>query len=95
MNKKQLYTMLHNGVVNIKFEKVSDGTIREMPCTLNEGLIPVSKLPKGDSTKNQSSDTIRVFALDKSDWRSFREENLISYSDGLTSVELNHVGGIQ
>ena len=93
MNKKQLYTMLHNGVVNIKFEKVSDGTIREMSCTLNEGLIPVANRPKGDSTKNQSPDIIKVFALDKSDWRSFREENLISYSDGLTSVELKHVGG--
>ena len=91
MNRNQLKTMLHNGVVDIKFKKV-DGSIRDMKCTLNESLIPVDKMPKGNSTKTQSSDTIRIFALDAGDWRSFREENLISYTDGLTSVELNQVG---
>ncbi len=91
METQQIKTMLHNGVVRVKFKKV-DGTIREMPCTLNSGLIPPTKMPKGDGTKNQSSDIIRVFALDKGDWRSFRLDSLISYSDGLTSVELSYIG---
>ncbi len=91
METTQLQTMLHNGVVKVKFKKV-DGTLREMPCTLNEGLIPAAKMPKGNSTKNLSSDIIRVFAVDKGEWRSFRVDSIISFTDGLTSVELSYIG---
>jgi hypothetical protein len=55
--------------VEIKFAKV-DGTIREMKCTLKEGICPTVEEPK-------TSDTLcTVWATDVGNWRSFKFENI-------------------
>lgn len=61
--------------LRIAFTK-SDGTEREIHCTLYEGAIPLEKAPKG--TGRATSDaTQRVFDLEKQEWRSFKWENVI------------------
>lgn len=55
--------------VEIKFAKM-DGTIREMKCTLKEGICPIVESPK-------VSDTLcTVWATDVDSWRSFKFENV-------------------
>lgn len=52
-----------------------DGTERTMRCTRNPALIPEDKHPKNET--KESGTSIRVFDLDKNEWRSFVTENLI------------------
>ena len=55
--------------VEITFAK-ADGTIREMKCTLKEGIVPAVASPK-------TSDTLcTVWANDVTAWRSFKFENV-------------------
>lgn len=60
--------------VCITFTK-SDGTEREMRCTLVESLIPTDKAPKG-SGRTTSDAVQRVFDLDKQEWRSFKWDSV-------------------
>lgn len=67
--------LLHDSVVKdlrITFTK-SDGTDREMRCTLVESAIPADKVPKGTGREAPTT-TQRVFDLDKGEWRSFKWE---------------------
>jgi hypothetical protein len=66
--------------VEVTFTKV-DGTVRTMPCTLNEGLIPPAPAPdltKPPRVKKHNPAVMSVFCTDKGEWRSFRLENVIS-----------------
>ena len=81
-------SLLQQQPITISFVK-ADGALREMMCTLNYDLIPKTKLP---GSGNQASvdgivresklrkladeHTMRVFDLDKQEWRSFRFERL-------------------
>ncbi len=59
---------MHNSV-EVTFKK-TDGTIREMKCTLKEGIIPVVENPK-------TSDTLcTVWDTEVNAWRSFKFENI-------------------
>jgi len=69
--------------VEVTFTKV-DGTVRTMPCTLNEALLPVvvQITPTADTpparVKKFNPAVMSVFCTDKQEWRSFRVENVIS-----------------
>lgn len=80
-DREQMAETLREGVVDLSFEKVKDGTIREMRATLKQGLIPEDKMPKGGSVdQNVGGDTtLRVFDLDLNEWRSFRIDKVISF----------------
>jgi len=82
--------LLQKTAARIDFVK-SDGTVRQMRCTLDHDQIPVStakpiKSPASttvaesvESTKPRkppSDDTLRVYDLDKQEWRSFRFDRL-------------------
>jgi predicted DNA-binding transcriptional regulator YafY len=55
--------------VEVTFKK-ADGELREMKCTLKEGICPTIENPK-------LSDTLcTVWALDVNAWRSFKFENI-------------------
>lgn len=77
--KSQVKELLHDSTVQnlcITFTK-TDGTERQMLCTLAEQLIPSDKMPKG--TGGSYTDvTQRVFDLSKSEWRSFRWDSVKS-----------------
>ena len=62
--------LLRSGSVTVTFTK-KDGSKRVMKCTLNESLIPVDKIPKGESTRKHNDAVRPVFDLESNDWRSF------------------------
>jgi hypothetical protein len=64
-----LEVLKKNETVDITFVK-ADGDLREMKCTLKEGICPHVENPK-------SSDVLcTVWALDVNAWRSFKFENI-------------------
>lgn len=69
--------LLHDANIKdlrITFTK-SDGTDREMRCTLVESFIPTNKIPKKTDRISPES-TQRVFDTDKQEWRSFKWETV-------------------
>jgi hypothetical protein len=81
--------LLTNSEVTVTFTK-ADGTDRDMLCTLDHSRIPVSPAKPVSTTapvdgivreskkprKEPDPHSIRVFDLDKQEWRSFRFERL-------------------
>jgi hypothetical protein len=71
--------------VEVTFTKV-DGTLRTMPCTLHESLLPPQPVHVTNTdnpvdfpkTKKVNPAVMSVFCTDKQEWRSFRVENVIS-----------------
>lgn len=87
--KQNLKGMLHgNDEVTVKFTK-KDGSERTMLCTLNEQKIPFDKLPKAKepteetTTVASSVDAVRVFDVEKQEWRSFRFDSIKSVKVGV------------
>ena len=77
-------SLLHVTEVTVEFTK-ADGTVREMRCTLNPDKLPPVPTPTGpvdgivkESKQRKAPDpeSIRVFDLDKNEWRSFRFDRL-------------------
>jgi hypothetical protein len=86
--KQILKYILRNQLCEVTFRKV-DGSVRIMPCTLQperlpeqefeivfETVEPATEQAKKPRTENPN--TIRVYCLDKEEWRSFRIDNVIS-----------------
>ena len=69
-SKKQIIDIVTNGIAIISFIKKSTGELREMKCTKNMTLIPKDKIPNG-SGRAVNENQVRVFDLEKNDWRSF------------------------
>jgi hypothetical protein len=81
--------LLQNSEVTVTFTK-ADGTDRDMLCTLDHSRIPVSVVKPISTTapvdgivresrkpkKEPDPHSIRVFDLEKQEWRSFRFERL-------------------
>jgi len=77
-------SLLHVTEVRVEFTK-ADGSVREMRCTLNPDKLPPTPAPTGpvdgivkESKQRKAPDpeSIRVFDLDKNEWRSFRFDRL-------------------
>jgi len=77
-------SLLHNGAVTVVFTK-ADGTDREMRCTLDPVQLPEVPVPTGPvdgivkeakERKKPDEHSLRVFDLDKKEWRSFRFDRL-------------------
>ncbi|NBP01122.1 MAG: DUF2693 domain-containing protein [Proteobacteria bacterium] len=77
IDQSKVYIELKSREVKIEFTK-KDGTQRSMLCTLNEAVIPTEKLPKSkeETSDSISSETCRVFDVEKQDWRSFRWDSV-------------------
>lgn len=81
--------LLQNSEVTVTFTK-ADGTDRDMLCTLDHSRIPVSVAKPASTTapvdgivresrkprKESDPHSIRVFDMEKQEWRSFRFERL-------------------
>jgi hypothetical protein len=78
LNENEVLNSLRTDIEGIRvlFTK-KDGTEREMRCTLIESKIPVDKQPKTETTSVAGS-AVRVFDLDKLEWRSFRWDSVKS-----------------
>jgi hypothetical protein len=88
-------SLLQKGPITVTFIK-ADGTARDMKCTLDWAHIPADKQPKGtaapvDGIVNESKQrkepdvhSLRVFDVDKQEWRSFRFDRLQKISAELS-----------
>ena len=65
-----LTSMLHIGPATVTFTK-ADGTDRVMLCTLEEDKLPKVEIKEGAKTRKESTTSMRVFDLEKNEWRSF------------------------
>ena len=81
-------SLLQKRPITVTFTK-SDGTVRDMKCTLDWTFVPTDKQPKGPDTtpvdgivkesrqrKDPDVHTLRVFDTEKLEWRSFRFDRL-------------------
>jgi hypothetical protein len=73
-------SLLQKGPVMVTFVK-ADGTEREMKCTLSGDFRPATPAPTTTVTdskprRHPDEHSLRVFDLDKNEWRSFRFERL-------------------
>ena len=79
--KEELIKLLKDKVVTIKFKK-KDDTVRKMICTLSEDYLP-EREDKGEikeaKTKKENPNTLPVWDLEKSAWRSFRVDSVVEY----------------
>ena len=76
MEKDQLRKLLQENRCEVTFTKL-DGSVRIMPCTLQESDLPVRVESEGSNRdRKENPDTISVWCLDKSQWRSFRVANV-------------------
>jgi hypothetical protein len=73
---RYLRNLLGNNDCEITFTKV-DGTLRTMPCTLRAEAMPQRVVTEEHHvTKSYKPETLSVWCLDKSEWRSFRVANV-------------------
>lgn len=77
-------SLLQKDTVTVTFVK-ADGTDREMRCTLHPDRLPAAPVITGPvdgivtenkTRKQPDPHSLRVFDLDKSEWRSFRFDRL-------------------
>ncbi len=80
-------SLLQKGPITVTFTK-SDGSVRDMKCTLDWAQIPEDKQPKSNASsvdgvvreskqrKEPDEHSLRVFDLEKQEWRSFRFDRL-------------------
>lgn len=62
--------ILHINPVTVTFTK-KDGTERVMRCTLQPELLPKVEIKENAKPRKESTTSMRVFDLDKNEWRSF------------------------
>ena len=77
MSRDQLKTKLRETIATVTFTK-SDGTLRQMKCTLQE-----NNLPTIDNTKTprkENLDVLPVWDIEEGNWRSFRIDSIKSIS---------------
>lgn len=76
-DRNEVLEQLRERVCRVIFTKVN-GEERDMQCTLNMDLIPTEKQPKTGKEYNDA--VVRAFDINKEEFRSFRVENIISFS---------------
>lgn len=80
---EQIKEMLAENICEVTFTKV-DGSVRVMPCTLKESLLPAMPVHTTDTdnpvdfpkVKKSNLAVISAFCIDKKEWRSFRVANV-------------------
>ena len=74
---KWLKGVLSTGPLTVVFTKV-DGTERVMRCTLNPEELPPVVIKEGAKPRKETTSTkaLRVFDLEKKEWRSFTIKNV-------------------
>lgn len=74
---EEVMTRLRNGVTKVTFLKV-DGTKRVMECTLEPSYLPEEFRNRGPVLTEEAGNTIPVWDVQASGWRSFRLDSILS-----------------
>lgn len=83
--KQHIKDILHNGKTIVIFNK-TNGEKRKMLCTLNADLIPEQPIvdtEQSKKTRKENPDVQSVWDLEKSAWRSFRFDSVISVDESV------------
>lgn len=89
LTREILIKLLQEGICQISFTKVKDGTNRVIYCTLNSGFIPtkfekaINKLMSANSVDDP--DILPIWDVTEGKWKSFRITKLVYF---LTHDEL-------
>ena len=78
MTKDEMKSALHSAIRIVVFTKTT-GEVRTMNCTLSEAFIPEDKRPKGGVITGENENLLRVFDVDKKDWRSFKLDSVMKF----------------
>ena len=76
--RESMLTNLREGACRVTFTK-KNGDTREMLCTLEMRNIPEYKRPIGESAIKENPEVIRVFDMEKYEWRSFRVDSVTDF----------------
>lgn len=80
LTREYMISELQKRVCRVIFKKV-DGEERDMMCTLIEDALPPLKSKVQDGEKRQPNQAIiRAYDTNKCEFRSFRVENVISFT---------------
>lgn len=77
--REDIVNRLRNGVVTVTFEKV-DGSVRVMSCTLQPQFLPEEYRNKPPMLTETEGNSISVWDVGVSQWRSFRVGSVRSIS---------------
>lgn len=77
--KKNMLEALKRNTCTFEFTK-KDGSLRQMVATLNQVLIPESKIPKTAKVISEESTVVRVFDLQINEWRSFDTATVTAFN---------------
>jgi len=72
---QEIRNLLAHGISEVTFTKLN-GEVRTMPCTLDSSLLPPQPLKEFHETRLYKPETLSVWCVDKSEWRSFRVANV-------------------
>jgi len=75
LTREYMIGELQKRVCRVIFKKVN-GEERDMQCTLIEKVLP----PMKGTERQKSQDVIRAYDTNKCEFRSFRVENVISFT---------------
>lgn len=85
MTRNEMIEMLQAKECRVVFTKIN-GETRDMQCTLMESALPVKEMPakvteaEAVTTRKVNLDTIVAWDVNKEDFRSFRIENVVSFT---------------
>ena len=74
--KNSLSHLLKNHICEVTFAKV-DGSIRTMPCTLQESMLPAAVAKENAAPRAVNEANISAWCTDRGEWRSFKTVNVI------------------
>lgn len=79
LKKEEYRSKLRHGIWLVEFTKV-DGTPSAMQCTLDSRLIPPwDDVSAAAPTRQENPTVLRVYALDRQGWRSFKVLNVTKF----------------
>ena len=78
ITKEELRSRLKVGTWMVEFVKV-DGTPSVMECTLDPRLLPPGEAQDGGTKATDNPTVLRVYALDREGWRSFKVLNVTNF----------------
>lgn len=75
LSKIELKESLFKSVAKVVFNK-SDGSIREMVCTLMPKYLP-EQIAEKTNTRKDNDSVLAVWDIEKESWRSFRLDSIV------------------